>query len=85
MEAASKKGKLTTSQGKLIQFQEQSDLSFLILVKWQAQKNRLNLQELLTYFLAPVLHCLGTPNGLLANTNKAFMLHFLVKDNVEEV
>ena len=82
MEAANKKAKLTTSQGKLVQFQEQSDLAFTLL---QVQENPLDLQELLTYSLAPVRHCLGTPGGFFAKTNKASMLHFLKKDNVEEV
>ena len=85
MEAASMKAKLTTSQGKLVQFQEQSDLAFPLLVKSQVQENPLDLQELLTYSLAPVPHCLGTPDGFFAKTNKVSMLYFLMKDNVEEV
>ena len=71
MEAASMKAKLTTSQGKLVQFQEQSDLAFPLLVKSQVQENPLDLQELLTYSLASVLHCLGTPDGFFAKTNKS--------------
>ena len=39
MEAASKKVKLKTFQGKLVQFQEQNDLAFTLLVKSQLQEN----------------------------------------------
>ena len=49
MEAASKKVKLKTFQGKLVQFQEQSDLAFTLLVKSQLQENPPDLQEFLTY------------------------------------
>ena len=70
MEAAGQKAKLTTSQGKLVQFQKQSDLAFTLF---------------LTYSLAPVPHYLGTLDGFFVKTNKASMLHFLMKDNVEEV
>ena len=54
-------------------------------MKSQVQENALDLQQLLTYSLAPVPHCLGTPDGLFAKINKTSMLHFLMKDNVEEV
>ena len=77
MEAASKKAKPTTSQGKLLYFQEQSDLAFTLLVKSQVQENPLDLQEYFTYSLAHGSHCLGTPDRFL---NKASMLHFLMKE-----
>ena len=37
IEAASKRAELTTSQGKLVQFQEQRDPAFPLLVKLQVQ------------------------------------------------
>ena len=39
----------------------------------------------MSYTLTPVPHSLGTPDGFLAKTNKASMLHFLLKDINEEV
>ena len=51
----------------------------------QVQKNALDLEELLTYSLARVTHCLGTPDGFFAKINKPSLLHFLIKGNVEEV
>ena len=85
MEAARKKVKLTTSQGKLVQFQEQSDVAFTLLLKSQVQENPLNLQELLTHSLVPMPLCLVTPDGFFEKTTKSSMLHFLMKGNVEEV
>ena len=84
MEHVNKKAKLTTSQGKLIQYQEQSDLAFTLLVKSQVQENPIKLEELLTYSLAPVPHALGTPDGFFAKTNKATMLHFIMADSTHD-
>ena len=83
MEAASKKTKLTTSQGKLVQFQEQSDLAFTLLVKSQMQENPVDLRELVGYSLALVPPCLGTMDGYYAKTNKAAALHILMEENTE--
>ena len=70
----------------LVQFQRQSDLAFIVLVKSLVQKNPVTLKELLTCSLATVPHCLGTPDGFFATkANKATMLPFLMKDSVEEV
>ena len=85
MEAASKTAKLTTSQGKLVQFQEQSDLAFTLLVKSQMQESPVDLKELVGYSLAVVPPCLGTMDGYYAKTNKAAALHFLMEDNTEQV
>ena len=37
------------------------------------------------FSLTPVPHCLGTPGGFFAKTNKATMLHHLLTDHTEEV
>ena len=85
METASEKTKLTTSEGKLVQLQEQSDFAFTLLVKSQMQDNPVGLKELVGYSLAVVPPCLGTMDGYFAKTNKAAALHFLMDDNTEEV
>ena len=85
MEDNNKKVSLTTSQGKLIQYQEQSDLAFRLLVKSQLQNVPIDLDILMGYSLAPVPHCLGTPDGFFAKTNKASMMHFMMEDHNEEV
>ena len=35
--------------------------------------------------MSPVPHCLGTPDGFLAKTNKASMMYFLMEDHKEDV
>ena len=37
------------------------------------------------YCLSPVPHCLGTPDGFFAKTNKATMMHYILEDRTEEV
>ncbi|XP_049455367.1 uncharacterized protein LOC125902797 isoform X2 [Epinephelus fuscoguttatus] len=85
MEASNKTIKLTTSQGKLIQYSEQSNLAFMLLVKSQLLKEPLNIDELMRYSLTPVPPSLGTADGFFAKSNKASMLHFLLEDSPEEV
>ena len=53
-------------------------------MKSQLRENPLDLRELLSYSLSPVPHCLGTPDGFFSKTNKASMLHYLIKQNVNE-
>ena len=45
------------------------------------QKAPLDLDTLMGYLLLPVPHCLGTADGFFANTNKASMMHFMIKDH----
>ena len=66
-------------QGKLIQYQEQWDLAFNILVKSQMLNAPIDLDILLSYSLSPVPHCLGTPDGFFSKTNKASVLRFLME------
>ena len=85
MEDNNKKVSLTTSQGKLIQYQEQSNLAFILLVKSQMQKVPLDLDTLMSYSLSPVPHCLGRADGFFAKTNKTSMMHFMMEDHSEVV
>lgn len=65
MEKSNKTVKLTASDEKVIQFLEQSDLAFMLLVKSQLLDQPLDLDELMSYSLTPVPHCLGTPDGFI--------------------
>jgi len=85
MEVSNKTVKLTSSQGKLIQYSEQSNLAFMLLVKSQLLDEPLSLDELMHYSLTPVPPSLGTPDGFFAKTNKASMLHFLLDEITEDV
>lgn len=70
----------------LVQFQRQSDLAFILLVKSLVQKNPVALKELLTCSLATVPHCLGTPDGFFAaKASKVSLPPFLMRDKFEEV
>ena len=70
---------------QVLQYREQSDLAFMLLIKSQTQDEPLNLEELMRYSLTPVPHSLGTPDGFFNKTNKSAMLHFLMEDLSEEV
>ena len=80
MEANNKKVALTTSQGKIVQYQEQSNIAFQLLVKSQVSDNPISLSELCKYPLSPVCHSLATPDGYFAKTNKAALMHVLLED-----
>jgi hypothetical protein len=70
---------------QVIQYQEQSNLAFMLLVKSQRLDEPLLLDELMRYSLTPVPHSLGTPDGFFNKTNKAAMLHLLLEDAPEDV
>ena len=70
---------------QLIQYQEQSDVAFQLLVKSQLLAKPLDIDELMSYPLSPVPHCFGTPDGFFCKTNKAAMMHYLLEGNTDEV
>ena len=70
---------------QVIQYREQSDLAFMLLIKSQLLDEPFNLDELMRYSLTPVPHSLGTADGFFNKTNKASVLHFLLEDVPEEV
>ena len=80
MEKVNKKVKLTTAQGNVIKYQEQGDVAFQILVKSQLLSQPVDIEELMTYSITPVPHCLGTPDGYMAKTNKAASVHHVTND-----
>jgi len=40
---------------------------------------------MMQYSLLPIPHCLGTPDGFFAKTNKASMIHYLLEEYAENV
>lgn len=85
MEAANKTVMLTTSQGRLVQYQEQSDLAFQLLIKSQLLATPLDLDVLMSYSLTPVPASLGTPDGYFNKTNKAAAMHYLLAERTSKV
>ena len=69
---------------QVIQYREQSDLAFMLLIKSQGLEEPLNLEELMQYSLTPVPHSLGTSDGFFNKTNKAAILHFLMEDSPQD-
>lgn len=69
---------------QVIQYREQSDLAFTLLVKSQHLENPISLDELMQYPLTPVPHSLGTPDGYFSKTDKSTVLPYLVEDASEE-
>ena len=69
---------------QIIQYQEQSNLALTLLVKSQKLDKPPDINKLVCYPLTPVPYNLGTPDGYFAKTNKAALLHYLLKDYKEE-
>ena len=63
-----------------MQFKQQGNVAFHLLVKSQNQGLQLDLKELMTYPLSPVPYSLATADGCLAKTNKAKGFNFITKD-----
>ncbi|KAG1666471.1 Adenylate cyclase type 8 [Nymphon striatum] len=80
MEKTNKKKKLTSTQGKVIQYQEQGDIAFQLLVKSQLLDQPISIKELMSYCITPVPHALGTPDGYMAKTDKSKVVAYLTAD-----
>ena len=71
-------------QLQLFMYQEQSNLTFQLLVKSQMLDKPINIKELMHYPLSPVPHALGMPDGFFTKTTKATILYYLLQDWQEE-
>ena len=80
MAANNKTAKITLSEGKLVQYQEQGNLAFQLLVKSQLMEKQISFEELVKYSLMPVPPSLGPPDGYFAKTNKAKVIHYLANN-----
>ena len=70
---------------QVIQYREQNDRAFMLLINSQRLDEPRNLDELMQYSLTPVPHSLVTTDGDFNKTNKAAMLLFLMEDAPEVV
>jgi hypothetical protein len=75
----------TCSSLQVLQYREQSDLAFMLLIESQNLDEPLNLDELMRYSLFPVPHSLGTADGFFNKNHKAAMLHYFTEDAPEDV
>ena len=81
MAVNNKKVQLTSTEGKLVQYQEQGNLAFQLLVKSQLMEKPICIEELVKFCLTPIPVSLATADGFFAKTNKANVIHHL-KDNI---
>lgn len=72
--------KVTTSKNKVMQFKQQGNVAFHLLVRSQNQGLQLDLKELMTFPLTPVPYSLATPDGYFAKTDKSKGFQFLTKE-----
>ena len=70
---------------QLIQYQEQSNLAFSLLIKAQLMDEPLDMAELMAYQLTPVPLSLATPDGFFAKTNKAAMVNYMLDDYQDDI
>ena len=72
-----------SSQNKIIEYRQQSNIAFQLLVRSQCDDLRIDLKELLAYHLTPVPYKMATPDGVLNKADKSKGYHFLTKDVVD--
>ena len=70
---------------QLIQYQEQGNLAFQLLIKSQLAEKPIAFTHLMGFTLTPVPPCYGTPDGFFNKTNKASLLHYILADFNESV
>ena len=75
----SKKSKVKTTTNRVVQYKQQGNVAFQLLMKSQSQGVQLDLKELMTYLLTPVPYSIGTADVFLAKTDKSKALHHLTK------
>ena len=70
---------------QIVQYRQQSDLAFMLLVKSQNLDEPVVLDELMRYSLTTVSPSLGTADGFFNKNNKAALLHIFTDDNQEDI
>ena len=62
---------------KIIEYKQQGDIAFQLLVKAQSYRKQLTLREIMNYFLTPVPYSIGTSDIFFTRTDEAKGLHYL--------
>lgn len=76
----SKVKRMRSTNNKIVQFKQQGNIAFNLLVKSENQGVNINFEELMSYPLTPVPYSLATADGSLAKTDKSKAFHFISKD-----
>jgi hypothetical protein len=75
-----KKTTIKSSQNKIIEYRQLSNIAFQLLVRSQCDDLRIDLKELLAYPFTPVPYSIATSDGFLNKTDKSKGYHFSTKD-----
>ncbi|KAG1683376.1 hypothetical protein GQR58_010026 [Nymphon striatum] len=81
----SKKVTVKTSSNREIEYRQQGNVAFQLLVLSQNQTEKLDMKELLRYPLMPVPSSIGTPDGFLLKTDKSKAFSHLTKGITDAV
>ena len=79
-----KTAKVLTSKNRVIEYKQQGNIAFKLLVQSQMQEERLSTKELVAYPLTPIPYSTGTADGRLLKTDKSKGFHFLTKGVEQE-
>ena len=60
-----------TSSNRKVQYMQQANVAFQLLVLSQEQSEKIDMRELMKYPLMPVLSTIGTPDGYLLKAEKS--------------
>ena len=79
-----KTAKILTSKNKLIEYKQQGNIAFKLLVQSQCLEEKTRMKELMTYPLTPIPYSIGTADGMLLKTETPKGLYFFTKDVEQE-
>ena len=80
MASMNKRVPVKTSQNKTVEYKQQGNLAFQLLVKSQAEDVNLDLKDLMSYQLTPVPYSIATADNFLAKTDKTKAFHHITKE-----
>ena len=69
-----------TSSNYKVQYKEQANVAFQLLVLSQEQSEKIDMRKLIKYPLMPVPLSIGTPDGYLLKTDKSKGFNYLTKE-----
>ena len=71
---------MKTSSNREVQYKQQANATFQLLVLLQKQSEKIDMKELMKYLLMPVPSTIGTPDGYLLETDKSKSFTYLTKE-----
>ena len=77
--------KVLTSKNKLIEYKQQDNVAFKLLVQYHSPEEKISMKEFMTYPFTPIPYSIGTADGMLLKTEKSKEgFHCLTKDVKQE-